>query len=395
MWKLIFVLFFTCWAEWGIGQNTKAGVIRVEQNPAGLCSTFVQPYYSNYDCHEYSITTTDGFRLGIQRINTRSDLGQKGPVFLNHGVLSGGDTWVLNPPDQSDKSSAFILANAGYDVWIGNARTTRYSYGHENLTEQDAAYWDWSLDELAAIDLPEMLHMVNSITNKKIYYIGFSQGSQAALAALSEGNLGDVVEKLALLAPVAYVSHAYTPIGVAAVNLHLDQVFEALGLHSFTTKTETGQHYVDLICKAANLACYEDLASAFTGINCCINSSRIAFYDKYETQATSTKNLIHLAQLYRADKFQKYDYGLVENMKRYNFITPPVYDLFKVPTQNLMLAYGAMDALANLLDVERLKVELNSGYKYVFKPLYAHLDFILAYNLKEEVYDHIIEFFQN
>lgn len=82
-------------------------------------------------------------------------------------------------------------------------------------------------------------------------------------------------------------------------------------------------------------------------------------------------------------------------MKRYNFITPPVYDLFKVPTQNLMLAYGAMDALANLLDVERLKVELNSGYKYVFKPLYAHLDFILAYNLKEEVYDHIIEFFQN
>jgi len=85
----------------------------------------------------------------------------------------------------------------------------------------------------------------------------------------------------------------------------------------------------------------------------------------------------------------------VENVKRYNFITPPVYELFKVPTQNLLLASGAMDALANVLDVEKLKLELNPGYKSLFKPLYAHLDFILAYNLKQEVYDHIIDFFQN
>ena len=79
----------------------------------------------------------------------------------------------------------------------------------------------------------------------------------------------------------------------------------------------------------------------------------------------------------------------------YNFITPLLYDFFKVPTQNMILAYGAMDALEKLLDVDRLKVELNPGYKYLFKPLYAHLDLILACNLKEEVNDHIIEFFQN
>lgn len=32
------------------------------------------------------------------------------------------------------------------------------------------------------------------------------------------------MDKVALLAPIAYVSHAYTPIGVAAVVLHLDKV---------------------------------------------------------------------------------------------------------------------------------------------------------------------------
>jgi len=391
-WKTVFGLLFTCWGVCSIGLNINPGTIRVEENPDGLCSTFVQPYYFKYDCHEYSSATADGFRLGVQRIKPRafpsgSDL--KGPVFLNHGILSGGDTWVLNQPDESP---GFILADAGYDVWIGNARTTRYSYGHEYLTEKDEAFWDWSLDELAAIDLPNMMHLVNSMTNKRIYYIGFSQGTQAALAALSEGNLVDIVEKVALLAPIAYVSHTYTPIGVAAVVLHLDKVFKALRLHSFSAKTKTGQKYIDLICKTANLRCFEDLASAFTGMNCCINNSRMAFYSKYETQATSTKNLIHLAQLYRKKTFQKYDYGKTENQRKYNSRYPPAYNLSRVPTQNLLLANGAKDALANVVDVERLKLKLLPGYRYLFKPTYAHLDFILAYNCKQEVYDHVMAF---
>ncbi|KAH9297729.1 hypothetical protein KI387_029411, partial [Taxus chinensis] len=366
------------------------GVIRSENNPNGLCSIFVHPY-SKYKCHEYSIGTSDGFRLGVQRLRIPSS--PKGPVLLIHGVLSGGDSWVLNPPDESP---AFILADAGYDVWIGNTRTTTFSYGHEFLTENDEAYWDWSVDELAAIDLPAMVHLVNNITKRNMHFIGFSQGTQAALAALSDGNMGNMVEKMALLAPVAYVSHTYTPIGVAAVVLHLDKVFEDLGLHSFSTKTKAGKQYVDMICAAANMRCFEGLTDAFTGINCCINNSRRAFYEKYETQTTSTKNLVHLAQMYRANKFQKYDYGWLKNLIKYGSINPPIYDLSKVPKQKLFLAAGEKDALANALDVERLKIELGGqGFQYLYKPTYAHLDFILAYNCKEEVYDHVVSFFEN
>lgn len=51
--------------------------------------------------------------------------------------IQGGDSWILNPPGESP---AFILADAGYDVWIGNARTTSFSYGHEYLTENDKVY---------------------------------------------------------------------------------------------------------------------------------------------------------------------------------------------------------------------------------------------------------------
>jgi hypothetical protein len=48
--------------------------------------------------------------------------------------LQGGDDWVLNNPQES---LGFMLADHGYDVWIGNMRGTRWSHGHIYLTPSD------------------------------------------------------------------------------------------------------------------------------------------------------------------------------------------------------------------------------------------------------------------
>lgn len=46
----------------------------------------------------------------------------------------GGDAWFLNSPEES---LGFILADHGFDVWVGNVRGTRWSHGHISLSVRD------------------------------------------------------------------------------------------------------------------------------------------------------------------------------------------------------------------------------------------------------------------
>jgi len=40
-------------------------------------------------------------------------------VFMQHGLMATADTWIYN---NSEVAPAFMLARAGYDVWLGNNR---------------------------------------------------------------------------------------------------------------------------------------------------------------------------------------------------------------------------------------------------------------------------------
>lgn len=62
----------------------------------------------------------------IQRKGSQIKQGLK-PIILQHGLLDCSDTWIIN---DEDKAPAFLLANRGYDIWLGNSRGNKHSRNH-------------------------------------------------------------------------------------------------------------------------------------------------------------------------------------------------------------------------------------------------------------------------
>ncbi|KAL5717633.1 sterol esterase [Ranunculus cassubicifolius] len=355
----------------------------------GFCVSAV--VVNGYKCQEFEVTTEDGYILSMQRIGSGGR--NKQPVLLQHGVLVDGMTWVLNSPDQS---LPFILADNGFDVWIGNGRGTTFSRKHTTLDSSTPEYWNWSWDELVEYDFPATLNFVYGQTGKKIHYIGHSMGTLVALASLSQGKMLEKLKSAALLSPVAYLSHIRTPLAVLAARAFIGELDISLGIAEFNPVDKNVIKLVKKLCAVSGVNCY-DLLTAFTGKNCCLNASTVDSFLKNGPQSTSTKNMVHLAQTIRDGKLAKYDYGGIRNMLHYGQVKPPVYNLTNIPKNfPLFMSYGGQDALSDVQDVltllDMLKLHDGNKMRVQFVKDYAHADFIIGVTAKEIVYDPLIAF---
>ena len=71
---------------------------------------------------EHLVTTADGYILKVIRVpgsESNPPASGKKVVFLQHGLLCSSADWVVLGPG---KSIVYLLVEAGYDVWLGNAR---------------------------------------------------------------------------------------------------------------------------------------------------------------------------------------------------------------------------------------------------------------------------------
>ncbi|KAF8771251.1 gastric triacylglycerol lipase-like [Argiope bruennichi] len=351
-----------------------------------------------YPAEDHIVQTEDGFLLSVQHIAH----GRNGPstfqskrkvVFLQHGFLSASHDWVINFPHQS---LGFILADAGYDVWMGNTRGNTYSRQHIKYTPDMNEFWENStFSEMGYYDVPAMIDYVLNMTGEKqLSYIGHSQGTADCFVMLSERpEYNQKIKIFIALAPISSVGYMKNPIRfIAGSTEKFEFFFKLFKWKEFLSNGALTKIFSELVCNQKEpVVCKLFMTLAF-GESSELNSTRIHVYAAHTPAGTSLKSIIHYAQLYLSGKFAKYDYGKKGNLAHYGQETPPEFDLSRI-TAPVAISWASHDNLADPTDVKLLLKKLKSSvdvYEVPYKP-FSHIDFTLAIHAKHLLYDKVLE----
>ncbi|XP_061709901.1 lipase 3-like [Cydia pomonella] len=339
----------------------------------------IEKYGFPVETHE--TVTEDGYLLKLFRIP-----GDGPVVFLMHGLSGSADDFVVSGPESG---IAYLLAKDGYDVWMGNARGTKYSLRHTQLKSSQAKFWDFSWHEIGYFDLPAMIdYTLNATSQDNLQYIGHSQGTTCFWVMCSErSGYNDKVSLMIALAPVAFIYNAQSPIlrGLVSVPGLVDKFSSREGREMYMR-----QSCGDTVGPLHKLLCVNFLLfTAGFNLNA-MNASVLPVVLGHASAGSSLKQSIHYAQQIVSGKFRRFDYGVTENIRRYGFQEPPNYELTNVRTP-VALIYSDADWLSDVRDVEKLSYYLPNvfdTYKIEHQQI-THLDYVLGKNVKDTIYKRI------
>ncbi|PNH05827.1 Lipase member K, partial [Tetrabaena socialis] len=283
------------------------------------------------------------------------------------------------------RSVAFMLADAGYDVWLTNVRGNRFSRNHTRLDPDDPAdapaFWGFSWDQHAALDLPAALDYAAAASGQeRAVFVGYSQGTTIGLAALaSVPRVAARLTAAALLAPVAFVTGMSSPLFRIMVTWRFDRLFRWAGMREY------GRH-IPRLAEAAAAFCGRHPAPCerylflMCGANPRGNLDRSLLPDvmRFLPSGTSVQNMEHWGQ------------------EAYNSAVPPSYDLGSIATP-LALFSGGHDSLADPGDVALLAAALQprgAVRLHHFEPDYGHLDFGVGEDAADRIYPALLNFLQ-
>jgi len=353
-----------------------------------------------YPAETYNVTTEDGYILTIHRIphgKENADITDRPVVFLQHGLLCSSADWIMPTPS---KGLGYMLADAGYDVWMGNYRGNSYSRNHVffNPNKNDG-FWDFTWDEMAKYDIPTQIEEVLKLTGRdELQYVGHSMGTTAFMAM--HRYRPDVAKKIRLahlLSPVAYVKHMESPIHwIAGLGPLLDDILSWLGLGEFLPSNLLMDCLASLFCHGFTEGICTNILFLLCGYDQPqMNSTLLDTIMHHTPAGASTSTVLHYAQEVVSGNFQGYDWGSAkENFNHHGAEGIPTYNLADVKTP-LAVYYGQNDWLAAAQDVLQTVAELpnivTDMLVMIEYPSWNHLDFLWAIDADKYVYKPLLE----
>ncbi|KHJ76387.1 hypothetical protein OESDEN_23993 [Oesophagostomum dentatum] len=181
------------------------------------------------------------------------------------------------------------------------------------------------MDEMAIYDLPAMVDYVLAKTgHPSLYYVGHSQGVMTMWIKLSKDQaFGAKIRKFFALAPASRMAH------VKGVFFYTSQIYEQyklmynlFGDGEFFPNSVFASAMADILCdKTVNKLC-EDFIFSVVGPNSNqFNMSRLGIYMAHDPAGTSSRNMLHFAQMINTKRFAPFDRGVDGNLRWYGTVS--------------------------------------------------------------------------
>ncbi|XP_034836248.1 lipase 1-like [Maniola hyperantus] len=338
---------------------------------------------AGYPIEKHRVTTEDGYILQMHRIPAgrrtarKAGFSAKGKkaVLIVHGLLgSSGDFVIMGP----ERSLAYLLADEGYDVWLGNQRGNVYT-AHVNYTKSNPRFWNYSFHEHGKYDVPAMVDKILNVTGvPKVMYVGYSMGTTSFFVMMSERpEYNDKVISFVALAPAVYLSNIKFLATATLKTLELPERMRSQGMISVSVTRDLLDLVVGRLCFRGKVE--DDLCMRVVYL---IVGDDYEQYDKDKiivtlarAQPASWRQLEHFGKIAISDVFTSWEDGLWGRVKPYNISN------VKVP---VTLLYGHNDQLTEKNEIMRLAEELSAtGTLEEVRPAcdwpkFNHLDFAFA-----------------
>ena len=338
----------------------------------------------------HQVVTDDGYILDLYRIPGRFDADRSGVnkpvVLLQHGLEADMLQWVVAKPEDAP---AFVLSDAGYDIWLGNNRGTHHSLGHTHLNhKKDREYWHFTWEQMGTYDTPAVIKYIKKFTgHAKITMMGHSEGTTQIMAgaSLMPDFYRESLNLAVFLAPPASCYNfpneltraiAEPEIMNPALKLAEDVNFLNWFPHNFETT-----HANEMFCNFLDgRICEFIIAALMDGKSSTDDWERRDIWISQMPAGAGAFNFQHYGQLIHTEKeaFRRFNYGSKEeNMRHYNQTSPPDYELRNLNFP-IGIFSGELDKLADPKDVAWLVTQIEETLVFNKQYYLGHLGFAVG-----------------
>ncbi|CAG4929741.1 unnamed protein product [Parnassius apollo] len=352
-----------------------------------------------YIAEAHNVVTPDGYTLTLHRIPGRVETKRRNKnrtIILHHGLLGSSVDWILLGPNHS---LAYLLNDAGYDVWLANARGNKYSKTHVTKSVYSSEYWDFSWHEIGLYDLSSIIDYVkeNTLVKSQIYFVAHSMGAAALTVLLSTSpQYNTILNLVILLAPLVFMQQAKGPFRIISELQSLDYnaTLKILGENQFIPSEKFIKALTRKFCKGDIKLCENPLLLLSDGGKVISDSTRMKNILAHVPAGGSTKTIMHFGQLISSGRFEMFDGGSTMNIKKYGIASPPKYHLREIKLP-VALFSSHDDWLSTVPDIIKfLSYIPNPVVHHIVQKTskeFSHFDFVWGEEAPELVYKHIFD----